>query len=242
MHLAIYAARARRARHRAHPQRARHGLELHGRAARHRHRGARGAAGGEVLTARFAPTGTDEIADRGREALGDRRAVLLAATAWWRWARRPLRPRRRASRSSARPRSRGCCARDRRRPAALALAPPARARHRRRRRRRRRARHRRGLPAAHGAEPVVGGVTWERRPIDPQPGPRAEAEIEGARRSRRACWRRPAATRVRESGVLFAESRMAELLGEETVLVDATLGPPPSPTASRPPPPSWAPT
>ena len=34
----------------------------------------------------------------------------------------------------------------------------------------------------HGAEPVVGGVTWERRPIDPQPGPRAEAEIEGARR------------------------------------------------------------
>jgi hypothetical protein len=33
------------------------------------------------------------------------------------------------------------------------------------------------------------------------------------------------ATRVRDSGVLFAESRMAELLGEETVLVDATLGP-----------------
>ena len=32
-------------------------------------------------------------------------------------------------------------------------------------------------------------------------------------------------TRVRDSGVLFAESRMAELLGEETVLVDATLGP-----------------
>jgi hypothetical protein len=24
----------------------------------------------------------------------------------------------------------------------------------------------------HRAEPVVGGVTWERRPIDPQPGPR----------------------------------------------------------------------
>lgn len=32
-------------------------------------------------------------------------------------------------------------------------------------------------------------------------------------------------TRVRASGVLFAESRMAELLGEETVLVDATRGP-----------------
>jgi hypothetical protein len=28
-----------------------------------------------------------------------------------------------------------------------------------------------------GAEPVVGGVSWERRPIDPEPGPRAESEI-----------------------------------------------------------------
>ena len=77
----------------------------------------------------------------------------------------------------------------------------------------------------HGAEPVVGGVTWERRPIDPQPGPRAEAEIEGARRLAPGVLAASAGTRVRESGVLFAESRMAELLGEETVLVDATLGP-----------------
>jgi hypothetical protein len=77
----------------------------------------------------------------------------------------------------------------------------------------------------HGAEPVVGGVTWERRPIDPQPGPRAESEIEGARRLAPGVLAASADTRVRESGVLFAESRMAELLGEETVLVDATLGP-----------------
>lgn len=76
-----------------------------------------------------------------------------------------------------------------------------------------------------GAEPVVGGVTWERRPIDPQPGPRAEAEIEGARRLAAGVIAASAETRVRESGVLFAESRMAGLLGEETVLVDATLGP-----------------
>ena len=33
----------------------------------------------------------------------------------------------------------------------------------------------------HGASPVVGGVTWERRPIDPRPGPRSVGEIEGAR-------------------------------------------------------------
>ena len=81
------------------------------------------------------------------------------------------------------------------------------------------------LCRAHGAEPVVGGVTWERRPIDPVPGPRAEAEIEGARRLAPGVLAASGSTRVRDSGVLFAESRMAELLGEETVLVDATLGP-----------------
>jgi hypothetical protein len=26
-----------------------------------------------------------------------------------------------------------------------------------------------------GAQPILGGVTWERRPIDPVPGPRAAA-------------------------------------------------------------------
>jgi hypothetical protein len=76
-----------------------------------------------------------------------------------------------------------------------------------------------------GADPVVGGVTWERRPIDPQPGPRAEGEIEGARRLAPGVMAASSATRVRDSGVLFAESRMAELLAEETVLLDATLGP-----------------
>ena len=81
------------------------------------------------------------------------------------------------------------------------------------------------LSRAHGAHPVVGGVTWERRPIDPNPGPRAEAEIDGARRLAPGVLGATGATRVRDSGVVFAESRMAELLGEETVLVDATLGP-----------------
>jgi len=77
----------------------------------------------------------------------------------------------------------------------------------------------------HGAHPMVGGVTWERRPIDPQPGPRAESEIEGARRLAPGVMAASSGTQVRESGVRFAEARMAELLGEETVLVDATLGP-----------------
>ena len=78
---------------------------------------------------------------------------------------------------------------------------------------------------AYGGSPIVGGVTWERRPIDPTPGPRAEAEIENARRIAPGVLGATAETRVRDSGVLFAESRMAALLGEETILVDATLAP-----------------
>ena len=114
----------------------------------------------------------------------------------------------------------------------------------------------------HGAQPVLGGVSWERRPIDPEPGPRAAAEIEGARPLASgapdagagddppdarhlgsgapastgegpprpgplgpAVLAASAATRVRFSGVRFAESRMAGLLGEETVLVDVNHGP-----------------
>ena len=81
------------------------------------------------------------------------------------------------------------------------------------------------LCRAHGARPVVGGVTWERRPIDPAPGPRAAAEIEAARPLAPGVLAATGSTRVRGSGVLFAESRMAELLGEQTLLVDATPGP-----------------
>jgi hypothetical protein len=77
----------------------------------------------------------------------------------------------------------------------------------------------------HGAAPVLGGVSWERRPIDPQPGPRRAEEIEGARRLGPAVLAARPETRVRASGVRFAEARMAELLGEETVLVDASRGP-----------------
>jgi hypothetical protein len=76
-----------------------------------------------------------------------------------------------------------------------------------------------------GARPVVGGVTWERRPIDPQPGPRTVEEIEGGRVLAGRVLAANGQTRVRSSGVLFAESRMAALLGEETVLVDPTGGP-----------------
>src|SRR3982751_4957928 len=77
----------------------------------------------------------------------------------------------------------------------------------------------------HGARPVVGGVSWERRPIDPVPGPRSAAEIEDATELAPAVLLAHARTRVRGRDVLFAESHMAEFLGEDTVLVDVGGGP-----------------
>jgi hypothetical protein len=78
---------------------------------------------------------------------------------------------------------------------------------------------------ARGARPVLGGVSWERRPIDPEPGPRSEAEIEHAGLLGPGVLLAGPETRVRGRGMRFAEARMAEWLGEETVLVDATRGP-----------------
>jgi hypothetical protein len=77
----------------------------------------------------------------------------------------------------------------------------------------------------HGASPVVGGVAWERRPVDPVPGPRSTAEIEDANELAPGVLLARARTRVRGRDVLFAESHMADFLGEETVLLDILGGP-----------------
>lgn len=77
----------------------------------------------------------------------------------------------------------------------------------------------------HGGDPVVGGVTWERRPIDPEPGPRRVDEIVGAEQLSGCVLMAGPATRVRESGVHFAESHMAGFLREGTVLIDPNGGP-----------------
>ncbi|HEX2232221.1 MAG TPA: DUF1152 domain-containing protein, partial [Thermoleophilaceae bacterium] len=77
----------------------------------------------------------------------------------------------------------------------------------------------------HGAEPVLGGTSWERRVVDPEPGPRSASEIEGARELAPAVLAANAETRVAASEVVFAESRMAGFLAEETVLVDVNAGP-----------------
>src|SRR5579871_3667429 len=70
-----------------------------------------------------------------------------------------------------------------------------------------------------GADPVLGGLAWERRPIDPVPGARTTSEIEGADEVAPGVLMAGPRTRVRERGVLFAESRMAGLLGQPTVLL-----------------------
>jgi hypothetical protein len=71
-----------------------------------------------------------------------------------------------------------------------------------------------------GADPIVGGVTWERRPIDPVAGPRSTDEIAGAEELAPRILLANARTRVRDREVYFAESRMAQFLGEQTVLID----------------------
>lgn len=78
---------------------------------------------------------------------------------------------------------------------------------------------------AHGAEPRVGGVAWERRPIDPVPGPRSADEIEGAETLAPGVLLATQDTRVRGREVVFAESHMAGFLAEPVVLLDISRGP-----------------
>jgi hypothetical protein len=86
------------------------------------------------------------------------------------------------------------------------------------------------LRRVHGARPVVGGVSWERIPIDPHAGPRGVGEVEDAagELAPNVLLAGPQ-TRVRGGdgeapGARFAEARVAELTGEPTVLVDPSGG------------------
>jgi hypothetical protein len=74
----------------------------------------------------------------------------------------------------------------------------------------------------HGARFVVGGVTWERRVIDPSPGPRRIEEIEGGEPLAPCVL--AAGPDTNAGGVVFAEAHMARHLGERTLLVDPHPG------------------
>ncbi|MEA2193930.1 MAG: hypothetical protein QOG42_364 [Solirubrobacteraceae bacterium] len=80
------------------------------------------------------------------------------------------------------------------------------------------------LAAAVGTPAVVGGLTWERRPVDPLPGPRRIAELSAADKlNDHAALAGPDTTGP--GGFRFAESHMARHLGEPVLLLDPTDGP-----------------
>ena len=77
---------------------------------------------------------------------------------------------------------------------------------------------------ALGTEAVVGGITWERRPVDPLPGPRRLDEIDGVILVHEAVALAGPDT-TGPGGFRFCEADMAAFLGEPTVLVDPNPGP-----------------
>ncbi len=76
------------------------------------------------------------------------------------------------------------------------------------------------------AECLVGGLSWERRPIDPVPGARRAGEIAAGWEIAPGILLAGPGTRVSGRDVHFAESRMAAFLGRPTVLVDGNDGAP----------------
>jgi hypothetical protein len=76
---------------------------------------------------------------------------------------------------------------------------------------------------ALGPEVVLGGVSWERSAVDPQPGPRSTDEIRHGRSLGEAAVLAGPRTSTPE-GIAFSEARMASHLGTETVLVDPSGG------------------
>ena len=78
---------------------------------------------------------------------------------------------------------------------------------------------------ALGARATLGGVAWERFPVDPFPGPRPLADIRGARAiGRHAALIDPATGATTPDGAHFCESRLAQFLGAETVIIDVAAG------------------
>jgi hypothetical protein len=74
-----------------------------------------------------------------------------------------------------------------------------------------------------GLEFVLGGLSWERRVFDPLPGPRMLSEVENVRALHQYAWMANRESQTK-TGVYFAESRMAEFLAKEVLLVDISGG------------------
>ncbi|MXZ13120.1 MAG: DUF1152 domain-containing protein [Candidatus Dadabacteria bacterium] len=80
------------------------------------------------------------------------------------------------------------------------------------------------LLETNGTQCILGGLSWERFTIDPDPGPRKLEEARNVSEINDVVWRcnKDSLTRA---GARFAEAGMAEVLGEETLLVDISYGP-----------------
>lgn len=74
-----------------------------------------------------------------------------------------------------------------------------------------------------GVGHVMGGLSWERSVIDPVPGPRKFNETRNARKINDTVWYSNHKTTT-STGVKFAESRISEIYGKETLLVDVNYG------------------
>jgi hypothetical protein len=81
-----------------------------------------------------------------------------------------------------------------------------------------------GLLEGLDTEWVLGGVAWERSPIDPRPGPRSLDQIRGGRPCGSSAVLTEGSTTTLD-GVEFSESRMATHLGRPVLLLDITRGP-----------------
>lgn len=78
---------------------------------------------------------------------------------------------------------------------------------------------------ALGTSAVIGGLTWERLPVDPLPGPRTIDELVSPSAVLHPAVALAGPDTTGPGGFAFAESRMAAFLGADTVLVDPTPGP-----------------
>ena len=79
---------------------------------------------------------------------------------------------------------------------------------------------------ALGTDAVVGGLTWERRPVDPLPGPRRLDEVEGLVERLADTVALAGSGTTGPGGFRFCEADMSAFLGgEPVVLVDPHPGP-----------------
>jgi len=80
------------------------------------------------------------------------------------------------------------------------------------------------LAGAIGTSALVGGLTWERRPIDPLAGPRRIDELSGVVEPLNAHAALAGPDTTGPGGFRFAESHMARHLGEPVLLLDISAG------------------